>query len=359
MSREQGAAVRAQPATRARDWRVTGAGLCEARGWTLAPLGLHPGLGPCLGSGRPGPRPPRAPCLGGPAGTHLHVPRGGAVVGPSEDLGHVPQDVDGGQQVAAVAGAVLGDLHQRLDDFRHPFPRQPALRLRQVLPGLGRQGFGCRDPAGHVRAGAKDLPQPESRPRPQPGAEADSRVTPGTQGSDRGHGATGRPQGQEGRGGRRGRRPPSSGCSGSQWRRSGCRWGAPSRRCRPRPARSVSGRGLGGGQRVSAGSASRLGARLCAGIPPTTPRPEPSGRDPQPQNQTRPRLSGGFKLSLGPLVEPLPIQSLQPQPPTQGHPWGGHWSAFGAVRPQVVDSLKHGHACDLVTGNGQGTRCCW
>lgn len=134
VSRGQGAPARTPPVTRARDRRATGAGPCATRGRTRAPSGLHR-VGALSGT-----RSPWGALLGGPAGTHLHVPRGGAVVCPSKDLRHVPQDVDGRQQVAAVAGAVLGDLHQGLDDLRHPLPGQPALRLRQVLPGLARQG---------------------------------------------------------------------------------------------------------------------------------------------------------------------------------------------------------------------------
>ena len=63
-------------------------------------------------------------------GTHLHVPRGRAVVRPAEDLCHVPQDVDGGQQVPAIAGPILGDFHQGLDDLGDALPGQPTLRLR-------------------------------------------------------------------------------------------------------------------------------------------------------------------------------------------------------------------------------------
>lgn len=42
-----------------------------------------------------------------PTPSHLHIPWRGAVVSPAENLCHVPQDINGGEQVAAVAGAIL------------------------------------------------------------------------------------------------------------------------------------------------------------------------------------------------------------------------------------------------------------
>ena len=119
-----------------------------------------------VGGGGPLPlRPPR----GCPRGPHLRVPRGGAIIRPPEDLRHVPQDVDGGEEVPAVAGPVLGDLHQCLDDLGDPLPGQPTLSLRQVLPGLGRCRAGVtslQDPPGQVPR--TPTPGPSAAPSPWP-----------------------------------------------------------------------------------------------------------------------------------------------------------------------------------------------
>lgn len=101
-------------------------------------------------------------------GSHLHIPGCRAVVGPTEDLCHVPQDIDGGEQVAAVAGAVLRDLQQGLDDLRDSLPWQPTLSFGQVLSGLGGwRGLDAVTAAGHrqVGAGGSDAWRP---PQPQP-----------------------------------------------------------------------------------------------------------------------------------------------------------------------------------------------
>lgn len=49
--------------------------------------------------------------------SYLHVPRSWAMISPTEDLCHVPEYIDGGQQVPTVAGPILRDFHKVLEYF--------------------------------------------------------------------------------------------------------------------------------------------------------------------------------------------------------------------------------------------------
>lgn len=133
------------------------------------------------------------PLASPPRGTHLHVPGGGAVVCPPEDLRHVPEDVDGGQQVPAVAGPVLGDLHQCLDDLRDPLPRQSSLCLGQVLSGLGRQERAGRiTSAGGVQEVSRTPGWQGPTPIPPRGPSASRNPKGWTRGQQRTLGCCGR-----------------------------------------------------------------------------------------------------------------------------------------------------------------------
>lgn len=212
-----------------------------------------------------------------------------------------------------------------------PSPGSPRCAFARCSRVWRDRRFGCRDPAGHGKAGAKDLPHPGALRSPQPGATTGScpRHTPAEMpGSDQGHGV---------RGARRDRRGGAGGRGGAHHHLDV-------------PVVDGDAADVGGGlpvgdavlvqltasQDEAWGGSGSARAPLLAGHPAPCrnpardSRPEPSGRDPQPQNRTRPRLSGGF-------ADPLPIQSPQPQPPTQCHPWGGRWH-------QAVGSLNRGHA---------------
>lgn len=67
---------------------------------------------------------------------HPHVCAAGAVVGPPEDLCHVLQHIQDGQQVSAVAGPIAGCHLQLGHHLRHAVSNQASLRLGQVFPCL-------------------------------------------------------------------------------------------------------------------------------------------------------------------------------------------------------------------------------
>lgn len=67
---------------------------------------------------------------------HLHIPRSWAMISPTEDLCHVPEYIDGGQQVPTVAGPILGDFHKVLEHFWQPVSHQATLSFGKVLPSL-------------------------------------------------------------------------------------------------------------------------------------------------------------------------------------------------------------------------------
>lgn len=58
------------------------------------------------------------------------------MISPTEDLCHVPEYVDGGQQVPTVAGPILGDFHKVLEHFWQPISHQPTLSFGKMFPGL-------------------------------------------------------------------------------------------------------------------------------------------------------------------------------------------------------------------------------
>lgn len=58
------------------------------------------------------------------------------MIGPTEDLCHVPEYVDGGQQVTAVTGPIVGDFHKILEYFWQPISHQPTLSFGKMFPGL-------------------------------------------------------------------------------------------------------------------------------------------------------------------------------------------------------------------------------
>lgn len=88
-----------------------------------------------------------------------------------------------------------------------PSPGSPRCAFARCSRVWRDRGFGCRDPAGHGKAGAKDLPHPGALRSPQPGAATGScpRHTPAeTPGSDQGHGVRGTRRGRRGGAGGRG-----------------------------------------------------------------------------------------------------------------------------------------------------------
>lgn len=58
------------------------------------------------------------------------------MISPTEDLCHVPEYINGGQQVPAVAGPILRDFHKVLEHFWQPISHQPTLSFGKMFPGL-------------------------------------------------------------------------------------------------------------------------------------------------------------------------------------------------------------------------------
>ena len=68
--------------------------------------------------------------------THPHIYTAGAVVRPPEDLRHILQHIQDGQQITAVTGPITGRHSQLGHHIRDSISHKAALRFGQMFPCL-------------------------------------------------------------------------------------------------------------------------------------------------------------------------------------------------------------------------------